>query len=881
MRFQRLELNNFRQFDSPLVIDAFDPAFNLICGDNEEGKSTLLLAIQAALFERYDRGAGERLRPYNAAVSPEIKLDFSLAGCDYQLHKIFSKRNDKTALLSSSRGERWEGPQAEEHLQQLLGFSLPARGESKAELQGVSGLLWVSQTKAFEPINQTPETRSRLQATLDQEIDQLLGGETGQQLYLSISQQLEQYLGRSGKPIGEFKKLIDQESALDQKLATINGQLAEYDGMIDQLQRLQERQADYQSQQTLEKTEQQLIQARTATEQIETMRKRLEASSTALDLAQARLRIPESQWLARQNRQQEIADRSEEISLLEQQLQQLEQQYTPDSERFTALESELTGLSLRQDELRKQIEKQHSAISTWRLQQHYQVLSGNRKHAQTALSRCDEIRQHLNAHTIDQSQIDRLRQLQSQISRIEQAIELAGTLIQYQINPGSVIQINQQPLDGSGELSVTRETEIGLPEIGTLTIRPRGTDLESLSTELAQHQTEQQTLLAALGVTSWEQAQTAWQSQQNLQLELKGQQATLATLIPEGSERLDAEIQRLERQLAGTEIPAQEPSDKKVVDLNRELEEITALHRTRTQEMQRLNQADELRKSDILAHKARVTAGRENLTVLENRLASERQDASDQTLGNALSEARAAVEHHRLEQEQAATRLNAAKPEDIELQRDRAEINYNSLLQDLDQLSGNIAALRNQLAGMGHSGLAEQKDELAAKLEQLRAILAQESRQAEALKLLHSVLEESLKSAKSLMAEPVIRKMQPYLDILIPGSHPLIDDDMGLQGIARAGVDEQFQHLSIGTREQIAIIIRLAYADLLHESGQPVCLFLDDALVYSDDQRRTLMKQILFKASRNYQINFLTCHEAAYRDAGAQIIRLSDCRTST
>ena len=104
----------------------------------------------------------------------------------------------------------------------------------------------------------------------------------------------------------------------------------------------------------------------------------------------------------------------------------------------------------------------------------------------------------------------------------------------------------------------------------------------------------------------------------------------------------------------------------------------------------------------------------------------------------------------------------------------------------------------------------------------------------------------------------------------------IVDEDLGLVGITRGGNDEEFQGLSIGTREQLAVLLRLAYADLLSEAGVPVSVVLDDALVNSDDDRRESMKSILYQASKRYQVIVLTCHGRDYTDAGGNFIRLEE-----
>ena len=113
---------------------------------------------------------------------------------------------------------------------------------------------------------------------------------------------------------------------------------------------------------------------------------------------------------------------------------------------------------------------------------------------------------------------------------------------------------------------------------------------------------------------------------------------------------------------------------------------------------------------------------------------------------------------------------------------------------------------------------------------------------------------------------------------LITGANPTINEDLVLAGLHRDSNDEPFTDLSIGTREQLAVIIRLAYADLLTEKNVPVTVILDDALVNSDDDRRDRMKAILFQAARQYQILVLTCHAREYRDAGGQFVLLAEAK---
>ena len=72
----------------------------------------------------------------------------------------------------------------------------------------------------------------------------------------------------------------------------------------------------------------------------------------------------------------------------------------------------------------------------------------------------------------------------------------------------------------------------------------------------------------------------------------------------------------------------------------------------------------------------------------------------------------------------------------------------------------------------------------------------------------------------------------------------------------------------MGTQEQIAVLVRLAFAEMLVEQGQPATVVLDDALVFSDDRRMDRMFDILNMAARNIQVLIFTCREQLFEGIG-------------
>ncbi|MGB5726792.1 MAG: ATP-binding protein, partial [Thiogranum sp.] len=114
MWFKAVEVSRFRQFRAAVELRDLAPGLNVIAGDNEEGKSTLLQAIRAALFDKYTSSVADAYRPYGESVSPRVSLVFEIDGVEYRLDKVFSRKKDGEATLVASDGRRWEGPQAEE-----------------------------------------------------------------------------------------------------------------------------------------------------------------------------------------------------------------------------------------------------------------------------------------------------------------------------------------------------------------------------------------------------------------------------------------------------------------------------------------------------------------------------------------------------------------------------------------------------------------------------------------------------------------------------------------------------------------------------------------------------------------------------------------------
>ena len=161
------------------------------------------------------------------------------------------------------------------------------------------------------------------------------------------------------------------------------------------------------------------------------------------------------------------------------------------------------------------------------------------------------------------------------------------------------------------------------------------------------------------------------------------------------------------------------------------------------------------------------------------------------------------------------------QPEKVRLQLDQAGKAVEEIQRDIGGLNEGIRELQTELRAPGQMGLGEEAEDLAAKLDGARADLQRVEREAQALKLLHLVLTQAEKEAKEEFLSPVTKRVQPYLKMLLPEAELVLDENIEITGLRRGSITEPFSALSLGTREQLAVLARLAFADLLNEKGQP------------------------------------------------------------
>ena len=92
--------------------------------------------------------------------------------------------------------------------------------------------------------------------------------------------------------------------------------------------------------------------------------------------------------------------------------------------------------------------------------------------------------------------------------------------------------------------------------------------------------------------------------------------------------------------------------------------------------------------------------------------------------------------------------------------------------------------------------------------------------------------------------------------------------------ISRQGVEEPIELLSLGTQEQISIFVRLAFAKLFSNTHSSIPVIIDDAIIYSDDNRIKEIFTALHMQSQNYQIIVFSCRQKSFEELGGNLLSL-------
>lgn len=341
MKLRSLALNQFKKFTSPMRLDGIDDGLNVVVGPNEMGKSTLLDALRAALFEKYSSKAQSitALQNDRNQAGPVVELAFELDGGLYRITKRFIKK--PYARLSCPDGRTLEGDAAEDTLRNLLGFDEPGKTGAKPETLGMWNVLWVRQGQSFGALDLSETARSSLHSALEIEVGAVLGGRRGRGLPQAIEKELGELVTSSGRPRGAYKDLIEHRQALQDDLTGLRARRQELSQTLDDLEETQDTLSRLLSGDRDQADLAELEGARTRREQLAALEARIQAASSELKLNERNLEQAEQAKTDRCKLREEIASEEQAVKTARERLDEVSSQ---EKEARTKLEGLRAGV---------------------------------------------------------------------------------------------------------------------------------------------------------------------------------------------------------------------------------------------------------------------------------------------------------------------------------------------------------------------------------------------------------------------------------------------------------------------------------------------------------------------------------------------------------
>lgn len=878
MKILRLEIENFRKFRQPVVLSGFGDGLNLICDRNEAGKSTVLTALRAALFERHRAGGAHihEYLPQGRQVAPSVKLEFEAGDQRWTLEKRFLQQ---PSIRLSADGTVLTSDAAEDKLQSLLGFDASGNRGATEGTTGVLGLLWVEQGVSHQLPVPGDTARRTVHGVLAAEVGAVTGGRRADAVLAAVGRALEELETRTGKPKDKLALANARLAKAQAEVAAARDQLERFRGQLGELERL--------------RTEKALIERDLAKPDLAQERKALEAELHGAKLAAAEVaalaaRAGEAAAARRQADAVQRARVELKARLAEQTVAAVTAAHASEARREA-----FEAAAARESEVRRAVEQARTgrdedaaALETARGRQNQAlrqqaVEAGLRRlaDAQALEPEIEALKVQVAAELMDGEALEELSRLETQIASARARLEAGAATLEMAIESEAAgrVVVNGEPVRDGHTLRVIRRTSVVIAGIGQLTYTPPPMAGAAAEAELGRVTASAQAFFKRVGHRDAAAARAAAAARSRAEADLNTKRGRLSTLCPEDPALgISAGLAALTARLVG-EV-ALSP------DIKADAEDVPALEAALRESSRVLGEceaaqavaAKSLSAAEAAFAKAAAEAGSANAQTA--RLAAELGQGRAIVADDILQEGarQAVVEDGRLAFELDARRqAGAGDPQAIQRRIETQDCWTRNRERDLNDVRERIAGLAATVAVSGGEGPTTRLAEAEETEEAARATAERLAGEARTLRLLKTTIETCAREAAQRYLEPVARRAAPYIRRLFPEADLTFEDDLRLGTLVRAGGEEPTGQLSKGTQEQLAILTRLALADLLLENEKPASLILDDALVFSDDVRFETMLDILGEAASRMQIIILTCRASLFARLDATKVSFS------
>ena len=860
MRIRAIRLTDVRRFDRPVAVEGIGDGLNLLSAPNEAGKSTLFDALHAAFFlpHRSQAKEAKALRP-RVGGAPEVTVEIECAEGRFEIAKRwFSRPMAEVRRLPAGGGApelEAKADEAEARIARLVGA---------ADNRGPAGLLWVRQGE--QGLGGDAGLRRDLLSSVTGEVEAMTGGRRMDRARAKAQAELDRLATATGRPKtgGPWKAAQDEVEALEAEVARLS---ADADRLHDDLARRRAVRRELS-----ELTEPAAVSAREAALQAaeaahadaERHAERLRAAVSAQTMARLTLDASRDR-LARLHHAE--AERQEAAAVAE---TAAAAHAAAAAERAAAAEALRAARETAEAAARARAEAEralalsHAAARAEDQRRRREALSQALAQAEALRGACEAAEAEAKLGP-DARALRRLEDLAADLRARRAARDREAAALVMRSAPGAegAVTLDGRPLPEGARAPIPDGGVLDLPGLGVLTIEPgRGAD----SGAVAAAETALADALRALSQETLEAARAAFDRRQAAETRLREADARLRALAPDGLPALRQALAALPEP-AETEAPPLAEAEAAAETARAAQDAALAAQAEADRDDRAAEQAETRAAAAADAAAARLARAAAALDALAQRDAEALQIRIA-----AETEALAAAEAAREDLARSAPDLEAAE---AELARARGVA--RNAAETRARLEQEQVALTTAIELRASDAVEEELADARARLARAAQVHDRLAFEVQVLQRLLAALDEARSAARDRWFAPVMAELRPLLSLLWDDAELRFDEaEVAPAALLRRGADEPFESLSGGTQEQIAILVRLAFARMLAAGHQPAPVILDDALVHTDDDRIERMFRALHRQARDMQILVLSCRQRAFRDLGARSLAFAE-----
>ena len=857
MKLRAIRLENVRRFIDPVEVDGIGDGLNVLAIPNECGKSTVFDALHAVFFkDRKSWDSDIRSLVPHAGGDPLVAVEVELPDGKYRIEKRWNRRHGGDARIITSGRLVKQADDAEAWIAETL--KSPKDG-------GPAGLLWVRQGSTGLDSGDTARLARRdLLTSVAGEVEAVTGGRRLDTARDRCRQELERYLtmtgrAKSGGPLkhkeGEVAALQAKHVELAAKSEQLRDALDRRRDLRRELSGLEDPAEEAQRRARLEEAAAGHAEASRHAEALERAQdieraKRAEAERAEEHLASLENDLSESAEAAEAYRtaQEEYEQATERLRLADAGM----------SDAGKARETASNRADSAENTLRRVLRAQAATAATER-----------RRELIERLDSAEELRQR-----VEQASADAKTEIHDQlladiethdetvrVLRRTRDLEAAAVTMAYVSGCSEGVSLGGEPLRDGERMAIPDGARLEIESMGQLTIHPgRRADGETLAAaeaNLAQ-------ALSAGGAGSIDDARASARRGRDAKARRRDAEAALLGIAPRGIEALREQIAALPEQVnGGDDLPTADEAQNAAEAARQMLASAHATYEaTRTAHGHAETTAARAAAAvdGAMARVARATATLSGIDDPETERTSRREALSD------LRAQLAEITRRREEIAATAPDLEAAT---TVLERARSIVVRTE--EDCQRIRLELGKLDTSIDIRAGEAVDEELADVEIRLETAERALDEVRFEVSVLKKLDAALETARASARDRYVEPVLMELGPLLQLFWAEAELRFDAEKVLPtGLVRAGTEEGFHILSGGTQEQIALLVRLAFARMLAKAGAPAPVILDDAIVYTDDDRIERMFDALTRQAHDLQIIVFSCRQKAFRDLGGR-----------